>query len=157
MRMSQYVALYFLPSRSATAPSFSSAGGGVFASFGAPKRFAAKAAVEVARKCLRVSILMVGLLKVLGRTTRLQELPITPPLFLLLRFHDAARGQQSRIRARHPNGLQSLHESESRLPDGSLRLRRNRADPAPRRPRRKDLFRKSRNTEYSLCLQSRVS
>ena len=72
MRMSQYVALYFLPSRSATAPSFSSSAGGVFASFGAPKRFAAKAAVEVARKCLRVSIFVVSLLKVLGRAVRLQ-------------------------------------------------------------------------------------
>ena len=60
------------PSRSATAPSFSSSAGGVFAPFGAPKRFAAKAAVEVARKCLRVSILVVSLLKVLTGAARLQ-------------------------------------------------------------------------------------
>ena len=40
--------------------------------FGSAKRFAAKAAVDAARKCLRVSILVVSLLKVLARASRVQ-------------------------------------------------------------------------------------
>jgi len=72
MRMSQYVALYFFASRSATAPNFSRSPGGVFEVAGAPNRLAAKAEVEAARKCLRVSILVVSLLKVLQEGARLQ-------------------------------------------------------------------------------------